>query len=88
MGKCGGGMRVIGKNEEWGLYFGDHASVHGTKKALVDAKRVLEIPLHERSSFLPGLNPVENVWRILKQRIKRSRFLSTLSEMKQAVQEE
>jgi transposase len=77
------------EDEEWGLYVEDHASVHGTKKALVEAKRVLEIPLHERPSSSPDLNPIENVWSILNQRIKqRSMFLSTLSGMNQAVQEE
>jgi hypothetical protein len=49
------------EDEEWGLYVEDHAPVHGTKKVLVEAKRVLEIPLHERPSSSPGLNPIENV---------------------------
>jgi transposase len=54
----------------------------------VEAKKALEIPLHERPSS-PDLNPIENVWRISKQLIKqRSRFPSILSKMKQAVQKE
>jgi hypothetical protein len=47
------------KDEEWGLYVEDYALVHGTKKALVEAKRVLEIPLHERP-FSPDLNRIKN----------------------------
>jgi hypothetical protein len=62
------------EDEEWDLYVEDHAPVHGTKKALVEAKRVLEIPLHKRPSS-PDLNPIENVWLILKQRMRqRSRY--------------
>jgi hypothetical protein len=75
--------------EGWGLYVGGHSPVRETEKALVEAKRVLEIPLHERPSSSPDLNPIENFWHISKQRIEQwSRFPSALSEMKQAVQEE
>jgi hypothetical protein len=60
----------------------------GRKRRWWKQRGFLEIPLHERPSS-PDLNPIENVWRILKQRInQRPRFPSTLSEMKQAVQEE
>lgn len=77
------------EDEEWGSYVEDHAPVHGTKKSLVEAKRALEIPLHDRPAASPDLNPIENVWRLIKQRIKqRSRFPATLTEMKKAVQEE
>jgi transposase len=77
------------EDEEWGLYVKDHALVHGREKALVEAERVLEISLHEWPSSSLDRNPIENVWHILKQRIKqRSRFPSTLYEMNQAVQEE
>lgn len=77
------------EDEDWGLYVEDHAPVHGTKKALVDENGVLEIPSHERLSSSPDINPIENVWHVLKQHIKqRSRLSSTLSGMKQAVQDE
>jgi hypothetical protein len=60
---------------EWDLYVEDHVPIHGMKKALVEAKRVLKIPLRERLSSLPDLNPIENVWPTLKQHIKqRSRL--------------
>jgi transposase len=49
------------EDEDWGLYVEDHAPVHGTKKALLEAKRVLGIPLHERPSSFPDINPIENV---------------------------
>jgi hypothetical protein len=52
----------------------------------VEAKRVLEISLPERPPSLLDLNPIEDVWRMLKQCMeRRSR---SLSKMKQAVQEE
>jgi hypothetical protein len=39
------------EDEEWGLYVEDYAPVHGAKKALVEAKRVLKIPLHAAVFF-------------------------------------
>jgi hypothetical protein len=77
------------EGSDWGLYVEDRAPVHGTRKLLVEAKAALGIPLHNRPSNSPDLNPIENVWRVIKQRIKaRSKFPSTLAEMKVAVQEE
>jgi hypothetical protein len=77
------------EGNDWGLYVEDRSPVHGTKKKLVEAKQMLAIPLHDRPASSPDLNPIENVWRIMKQRIKaRPRFPCTLEEMKVAVQEE
>ncbi|RPA73195.1 hypothetical protein BJ508DRAFT_334319 [Ascobolus immersus RN42] len=70
----------------------DSAPVHGVRNgpcSLAETKRALGIPFHWRPSYSPDLNPIENVWRIMKQRIKaRMRFPGTLEEMKKAVQEE
>jgi transposase len=72
-----------------GLCVEDCAPIHGTRKRLVEAKRILGIPLHERPPNSPDLNPIENVWRLMKQRIKaRASCPSTLEGMKVAVQEE
>jgi hypothetical protein len=35
------------RDEEWELYVEDYMPVHWMKKALVEAKRVLKIPLHK-----------------------------------------
>ena len=75
--------------EDWGLYVEDRTPIHGTRQVLVKAKEVLEIPLHDRPPSSPDLNPIENVWRMIKQRIKACpRFPSTVTELKKAVQEE
>jgi len=52
-------------------------------------KSDLGIPLHPRPAASPDLNPIEDVWPIMKQRIKaRDRFPGTVQEMCKAVQEE
>jgi hypothetical protein len=70
-------------------YVEDQAPVHGTKRMLVEVKATLGIPLHPRPASSPDLNPIENVWRTMKQRIKARRdFPNTVSKMGIAVQEE
>ncbi|TGZ77074.1 hypothetical protein EX30DRAFT_299603, partial [Ascodesmis nigricans] len=45
--------------------------------------------LHDRPASSPDFNPIEDVWRIMKARIKaRPRFPVTLAEMRIAVREE
>jgi hypothetical protein len=75
------------EGNDWGLYVKDHSPVHRTKKKLVEANQMLAILLHARLTSSPDLNPIENVWRIMKQRIKaRPHFPCILEEMKVAVQ--
>jgi transposase len=72
-----------------GQYVEDQAGIHGTKGALVEEKKVMGIQLHKRPASSPDLNPIENVWRTMKQRIKaRDKFPATAAEMRTAVQEE
>jgi hypothetical protein len=53
-----------------GQFVEDQAPIHGTRKALVEVKERLGIPLHLRLSCSPDLNPIENVWRTIKSSIK------------------
>lgn len=70
-------------------YVEDAAPIHGTKIALVEVKKQLGIPVHKRPASSADLNPIENIWRTMKQRIKhRSTFPNTVEKMRKAVQEE
>lgn len=72
-----------------GQFVEDAAPIHGSRKVLVQVKKDLGIPLHNRPSASPDFNPIENIWRIMKSRIKaRRKFPGTLKEMRQAVLEE
>jgi hypothetical protein len=70
-------------------YVEDGAPIHGQKELLVEVKAQLEIPAHKRPVSSPDLNPIENLWRTMKQRIKaRKDFPETVAKMQVAVQEE
>lgn len=70
-------------------YVEDRAPWHGTRGGLNETNATLEIPLHSRPAVSPDLNPIENVWRIMKQRIKaRLEFPGTAEAMRRAIQEE
>ena len=72
-----------------GEYVEDGAGPHGQRGILKGAKERVGIPVHKRPSTSPDLNPIENVWRLLKQRIKaRSPFPNTVPKMREAIQEE
>jgi len=70
-------------------YIEDQAPIHGTGRMLRETKNILGIPLHKRPPSSPDFNPIENVWRILKQRIKaRDTFPQNIHDLIKAVQEE
>ena len=72
-----------------GLYVEDQAPIHGTRIALVELKQQLGIPLHKRPASSPDLNPIENLWRTMKSRIKAYPvFPGTLATLKAAIQAE
>jgi hypothetical protein len=66
----------------------DRASIHSNRGRAKLRCWKLE---HEIVNILssPDFNPIENVWRILKQRIKhRNRPPRTMAELREAIQEE
>jgi transposase len=44
--------------------------IYGSKILLVEAKQCLGMPVHPYPTSSPDLNPIENVWKAIKQRIK------------------
>ncbi|RPA71118.1 hypothetical protein BJ508DRAFT_218412 [Ascobolus immersus RN42] len=72
-----------------GKYVEDNAGVHGNKGVLIQCKKDLRIPVQWRPSYSPDLNPIENVWRTMKMRIRRrARPPKTVTELREAIQEE
>jgi capsular polysaccharide biosynthesis protein len=70
-------------------YVEDGALIHGQKGLLVETKVQLGIPVHKRPASSPDLNPIQNVWRTMKRRIKaREDFPETMAKMRVAVQAE
>ncbi len=58
-------------------------------KLLCEAKRMLNIPIHNRPASSPDFNPIGDIWKILKQRIKaRLVFPNTLEKMEAVLFEE
>ncbi len=78
---------------EWGqkdgIFQEDNAPVHGTKGELRIRKQELNIPLFDWLSSSPDLSSIENVWRLLKQRIYRRKQPSrTHTNLIHAIQKE
>jgi transposase len=72
-------------------YMEDNAPIHGTTESgsLLLYKRQLGIPTMWWPPSSPDFNPIEQIWRILKQRIKhRQHPPRTREELIQAIQEE
>ena len=83
------GQKGYKKGDAGGLYVEDGETWHGVNKVLRESKKELGIPRHDRLAQSPDLNPIENVWRIMKQRIKARTYVpGTVNEMRKAVQQE
>ena len=66
----------------------DGASVHWRKSTLT-ARRELRVNNLDHPPYSPDLNPIENMWAVLKRRLRqRSRIPTSEDEIWEAVQEE
>ena len=55
---------------------------------LRETKNILGIPLHKLPPSSPDLNPIKNLWQILKQRMKaRDIFPQNIHDLRNVVQE-
>ncbi len=79
---------------EWGylpLYQEDGNRIHGLKGTnnLIDLKEELGIrPLQYWPTSSPDFNPIEHIWRLLKQRLAQRGPCLRMSDLRAALQEE
>jgi transposase len=70
----------------------DNDGPHGTKgqvdNKVKQAKRRLGIKWEAQPSNSPDLNPIETLWRTIKQRLKSRGVIFSTEALKQAIQEE
>lgn len=64
----------------------DNASIHTSKETLEWFRR-REISVLDWPSRSPDLNPIENVWSLLSQRVYRGKQFQNLGELRQEVKE-
>ncbi|TGZ80744.1 hypothetical protein EX30DRAFT_50137 [Ascodesmis nigricans] len=68
-----------------------HPTATPSDRQLEDINTVTGVgyPVASPTSSSPDLNPIENLWRIIKQRIKaRKEFPNTVPKMNEALQDE
>jgi transposase len=70
----------------------DNDGPHGTKgesdNKVKQVKIKLNIKWEAQPSNSPDLNPIETIWRIIKQRLKNRGVIFTVDALKQAIQVE
>ena len=70
----------------------DNDNAHGTRgnadNKVKAAKRRLGIQWEANSPESPDLNPIETIWRMLKQRLKNRGLILDPTELRRAIEEE
>jgi transposase len=74
------------------IFVEDNNELHGTKgkadNKVKQAKIRLNIKWEAQPSNSPDLNPIETIWRIIKQRLKNRGVIFQIQTLKRAIQEE
>jgi transposase len=77
--------------EEW-ILLEDNDNAHGTRgkgdNKLKQAKRRLGIKWEANCPESPDLNPIETIWRLVKQRLKTRGLILDPTDLRRAIEEE
>jgi hypothetical protein len=77
--------------EDW-ILLEDNDNAHGTRgkgdNKLKQAKRRLGIEWEANCPESPDLNPIETIWRLVKQRLKNRGLILDPTELRRAIEEE
>jgi hypothetical protein len=78
-------------DQDW-ILLEDNDAAHGTRGQgnikLKAAKEALGIKCESNPPESPDLNPIESIWRMIKQRLKNRGPIFDIDELRRAIQEE